>query len=485
MTERGAIDFTLNGERISLSEEDPTRTVLTWLREERRLTGTKEGCAEGDCGACTVALAERNADGALRYVAANACILCLGALDGRELITVEGLKPLYGGALHPVQRAMVECHGSQCGFCTPGFVMALYAHQKSGGAPRRAALCDAIAGNLCRCTGYRSILEAGERAPSLSDAARELSEDRARLERLAALPAGTTRLVAQGRRFFAPATASELAEFLAEHPAATLLAGGTDLGLLITKAHRDLADVAYVGNVAEMKTIRQTAQAVEIGGAVPFGQAHAALAAIHRDLGELVRRLGAAQVRSVGTLGGNIANGSPIGDSMPALIALGAELVLRRKDDLRSVALERFYAGYRKSVLQPGEFILSVRIPRLAEGARFAAYKLSRRFDQDISAVCAAFHLGADGAARFGFGGMAPTPSRAPLAEAAYVAQAGTGIEPACDALAKDFSPLSDHRGSGWYRLTAAQNLLRKFHAEARTEGFPTRVLQVESHFER
>src|SRR3982074_435465 len=183
-TERGAIDFTLNGERISLSEEDPTRTVLTWLREERRLTGTKEGCAEGDCGACTVALAERNADGALRYVAANACILCLGALDGRELITVEGLKPLYGGALHPVQRAMVECHGSQCGFCTPGFVMALYAHQKSGGAPRRAALCDAIAGNLCRCTGYRSILEAGERAPALADPARERIADDARRARL-------------------------------------------------------------------------------------------------------------------------------------------------------------------------------------------------------------------------------------------------------------------------------------------------------------
>jgi xanthine dehydrogenase small subunit len=493
MSDRTTIDFTLNGERVSLSDEDPTRTVLTWLREDRRLTGTKEGCAEGDCGACTVVLAERNADGALRYVAANACILFLGALDGRELITVEGLKPLYGGALHPVQQAMVECHGSQCGFCTPGFVMALYAHQKSGGSPERASLCDAIAGNLCRCTGYRSILEAGQRARALSAAACEQSEDQGRMKRLASLPAGSTRLAAQGRSFYAPATASELAGFLAEHPAATLLAGGTDLGLLVTKAHRDFVDVAYLGKVAEMKTIRQTPEAVEIGGAVPFGQAHAALASIHRDLGELVRRLGAVQVRSVGTLAGNIANGSPIGDSMPALIALGAELVLRRGDRRRTVALERFYTGYRKSVLQPGEFILSVRIPRLAEGARFAAYKLSRRFDQDISAVCAAFHVGAQGAARFGFGGMAATPSRAPLAEAAYVANAAAGIDPACAALAKDFAPLSDHRGSDWYRLTAAQNLLRKFHAETENKagnkggnkGFPTRVLQVESHFER
>jgi xanthine dehydrogenase small subunit len=476
---RTTIDFTLNGERVCLSDEDPTRTVLTWLREARRLTGTKEGCAEGDCGACTVVLAERDEGGVLRYVPANACILFLGALDGRELITVEGLKPLYGGALHPVQQAMVECHGSQCGFCTPGFVMSLYAHRKSGGLPTRAALCDAIAGNLCRCTGYRSILEAGERAPTLADPARERIEDDARSARLASLPRGSALLRAPGRSFFAPATAPELAEFLLEHPAATLLAGGTDLGLLVTKAHQDLVELAYVGNVAEMNAIRQAPEAVEIGGAVPFGRAHKALASIHRDLGELVRRLGAVQVRSVGTLAGNIANGSPIGDSMPALIALGAELVLQRGHRLRTVALDRFYAGYRKSVLQPGEFILSVRVPRLAKGARFAAYKLSRRFDQDISAVCAAFHLGVDGTARFGFGGMAATPSRAPIAEAAYAANAAAGIDPACEALAKDFAPLSDHRGSGWYRLAAAQNLLRKFYAESRG-AVPMRVLEIE-----
>jgi xanthine dehydrogenase small subunit len=475
MTDRTTIDFTLNGEPVSLCGEDPTRTVLTWLREARRLTGTKEGCAEGDCGACTVVLAERDEGGPLRYVAVNSCILFLGALDGRELITVEGLKPLYGGALHPVQQAMVECHGSQCGFCTPGFVMALYAHQKSGGSPQRAPLCDAIAGNLCRCTGYRSILEAGERAPTLADPARERIEDDARSVRLASLPRGLTLLRAPGRSFFAPATVAELAEYLAEHPSATLLAGGTDLGLLVTKAHQDLVDVVYVGKVAEMNTIRQAPAAVEIGGAVSFGRAHAALASIHRDLGELVRRLGAVQVRSVGTLGGNIANGSPIGDSMPALIALGAELVLKRGSHLRTVALDRFYTGYRKSVLQPGEFILTVRVPRLAGGARFAAYKLSKRFDQDISAVCAAFHLGADGAARFGFGGMAATPSRAPLAEAAY----RSGIDSACEALARDFAPLSDHRGSGWYRLTAAQNLMRKFYAESHGR-VPTRVLEIE-----
>ena len=427
---RASLEFFLNGERVSLPAAAGGRTVLTWLREERRLVGTKEGCAEGDCGACTAVL-----DGS----PVNTCILFLGALDGKALTTVEGL-----GGSHPVQRAMVDCHGSQCGFCTPGFVMALYAFYLNRTA---ASLQDALAGNLCRCTGYAPILAAGDKMFSYPAPAQP------------AVP--SHELPGDGvasEAFCAPRTLDELAGVLDE--AATLLGGGTDLGLMVTKAHRDLGRLVYLGNVKELKGISQDAHTVEIGGGVTYAEAHATLARLHPDIGELVRRLGGAQVRACGTLAGNIANGSPIGDSMPVLLALNSELVLQKQSQKRIVALEHFYTGYRKSMLQPGEFIRSIRIPKLAPGARFAAYKVSKRFDQDISAVCAAFHF-RDGQARFAYGGMAPTPARARHAEAAYA----RGVEAACAALAEDFTPITDQRASAGYRLSAAQGLLRKFAA--------------------
>jgi len=451
---KSTLDCILNGERLSLAGEDPARTLLTWLRERRGLLGTKEGCAEGDCGACTVVLAQSSSKGKLEYLPVNACLLCIGVLEGREVITVDGLKDLSGGALHPVQQAMVECHGSQCGFCTPGFVMALYAHYKNDNGN---SLRDAIAGNLCRCTGYRPILEAGERARELADPKQEAADDAARRKRLAELPKDTTLV----KGFFSPVTLAELAAFLTEHPQAAILAGGTDAGLWITKQHRDLEDVAYVGRVAELREIQDHPEELQIGAAVTYAEAYEALAGIHADIGELLRRLGAVQVRATGTLAGNIANGSPIGDSMPVLLALNASIVLQRGEITREVKLADFYTGYRKNVLQPGEFIRSVRVPKLAAGTRFGAYKLTKRFDQDISAVCAAFHVDASGEARFGFGGMAATPARAKKAEQSY----SQGIEAACASLAEDFSPLSDQRASGWYRLTTAQALLRKFDA--------------------
>ena len=427
---RTTIEFSLNGERVSLPASQARRTVLAWLREEKRLTGTKEGCAEGDCGACTALLDGRPV---------NTCILLAGALDGGALTTVEGL-----GGRHPAQRAMVECHGSQCGFCTPGFVMALAAVYESHPSCDEAHLRDALAGNLCRCTGYAPILAAGQKMFEYA---------RAKPPKAARLPADG--MCAEG--FAAPRSLEELARVL--RPGATLLAGGTDLGLLVTKAHRDLEDVVYLGRVKELKTIADRREVLEVGGAVTYAEAFAALARFHPDLGELLRRLGGAQVRALGTLAGNIANGSPIGDSMPALLALDAFLVLQKGTARREVALRRFYTGYRKSVLRPAEFIRAIRIPKLGKDERFAAYKISKRFDQDISAVCAAFFSSRSGN-RFAFGGMAATPARALEAEAAY---ARGGVEAACEALAQDFKPLSDHRASGWYRLTVAQNLLRKF----------------------
>jgi xanthine dehydrogenase small subunit len=446
------LDFLLNGERTSLAGEDPARTLLTWLRERRGLVGTKEGCAEGDCGACTVVLAEVGPQGRLRYLPVKSCLLCIGALEGKEVLTVEGLKA--GEQLHPVQQAMIDCHGSQCGFCTPGFVMALYAECKS--EDRRLAVHDAIAGNLCRCTGYRPILEAGAPPPRQAEPNQEAADDAARIERLAALPRETTLIGG----FFNPLRVDELASHLAASPAATILAGGTDVGLWVTKQQRDLGEVAYVGRVRELRTIEEDEEALVIGAAVTYAEAFDALAALHGDIGELLRRLGAAQVRATGTLAGNIANGSPIGDSMPVLLALNATLTLQKGKAVREIALDQFYTGYRQSVLQPGEFIRAVRVPKLAPRARFAAYKLSKRLDQDISAVCAAF-LVAGKQVRFAFGGMAATPARARRAEEAYA----RGLEAACAALAEDFQPLTDQRASAWYRLTTAQNLLRKFDA--------------------
>ncbi|MGH8689868.1 MAG: xanthine dehydrogenase small subunit [Burkholderiales bacterium] len=435
---RTTIEFFLNGQRMSVPARYGVRPVLSWLREDQRLTGSKEGCAEGDCGACTVVVATLEASKGVAYLPVCSCILCVGALDGKELISVDGLRN------HPVQRAMVECHGSQCGFCTPGFVMALYAYYKKN----NGSLCDALAGNLCRCTGYAPILAAGakmfeyeEQSPGEAARLRELPQD------------GVS-----DARFSAPRSLHELATVL--HPGATLLGGGTDLGLLITKQLRELDNVVYLGNVSELKTLEESSDHLEIGGAVTYAEAHAALARIHPDIGELLRRLGGAQVRACGTLAGNIAHGSPIGDSMPFLLALGATLLLQQGTRQRTLLLEDFYTGYRKTVLQPGEFIRSIRVPKLAPGARFAAYKISKRFDQDISGLCAAFHV-ASGRARFAFGGMAATPARAPRAEAMFSGD----IERACAALAEDFRPLSDHRASAWYRLTVAQNLLRKFHS--------------------
>src|SRR5258705_12601901 len=333
---RAPVRFLLNGEPVTVEAVATQTTLLEYLRDVRRLVGTKEGCAEGDCGACTVVLADLGPAGTLRYQPVNACILCLGALEGKEVVTVEGLKK--GDRLHAVQQAMVDCHGSQCGFCTPGFVMALYAHCKSGTPPE---LADAIAGNLCRCTGYRPILHAGKQARELADWQQEAVEDAARAKRIAALPRETTRV----KGFFTPLGVAEFARYLLEHPKAAILAGGTDAGLWLTKEHRDLDDVAYIGRVAELRKIEESPRQLEIGAAVTYAEAYEALERIHPDIGELLRRLGAVQVRAAGKLAGNIANGSPTGASIPLLLPLDAPLILQKGEAKREARLARFYTG--------------------------------------------------------------------------------------------------------------------------------------------
>jgi xanthine dehydrogenase small subunit len=474
------IRFFYRGAVHEVSGIAPTQTILQHLREDLHCTGTKEGCAEGDCGACTVVVGSLE-EGGLQLKAVNACIQFTPTLDGKALFTVEDLQQA-DGVLHPVQQALVECHGSQCGFCTPGFAMSLWGmylkqENRPACAPPRAEIDDALSGNLCRCTGYRPIIDAARRMGELP----RVGFDRVALAaQLRALERETgTVYSADGQAFHAPRSLEELAAARAAHPDAVLLAGSTDVGLWVTKQMRILPDIIYLGHVPELKRIEERDGAIEIGAGATLQDAYAAVCRHYpRELQELWQRFASLPIRNAGTLGGNVANGSPIGDSMPWLIALGSELIVRGPDGERAMALEDFYLGYQQKDLRPGEFVQAVRVPLPRAGLAFRTYKLAKRFDQDISAVCAAFALELDDAgtvrnARIAFGGMAATPKRAASAEAALVGRAwdDAAVREAMRALAGDYAPLSDMRASSAYRMQTAQNLLRRFWFETRLDN--------------
>ncbi len=472
-------------------EVDPTLTVLDWLRLVERRTGTKEGCNEGDCGACTVAIG-RLADGRLHYRAVNACIRFVGQLDGAQLLTVEDLAG-PDGAPHPVQQALVECHGAQCGFCTPGFVMSLFALYQSDPTPDHSDTAlspervdDALAGNLCRCTGYAPIVAAAHRMLQLSRGKpdRFAAERPDTLARLGSLQDEATLTVGdQGRWFHAPATVEALADLLLEHPKARIVAGATDVGLWVTKDLRVLERVIDIGRVRALQKIEDRGEALAIGAGATYADALPVLAKLYPDIGEVFRRLGGEQVRNVGTIGGNIANGSPIGDSPPMLIALGARLVLRKGSERREVPLEDFFIAYGQQDRRPSEFVEAIVVPKPTAGLRFRAYKIAKRFDQDISAVLGAFALtledGKVAAARIAYGGMAATPKRARNAETALTGQPWNevALEAASAALAKDFTPISDWRASAGYRARVAANLLQRLYLETTDRSALTRLV--------
>jgi xanthine dehydrogenase small subunit len=465
---RNEIRFLRRGREVRLENFNPMLTLLDYLRLRERALGTKEGCAEGDCGACTVVL-RKVIDGRLVYQPVNACILLAGQADGSDVITVDDLAD---GTLHPVQQAMVDEHGSQCGFCTPGFVMALFAlyHAPRQGQLARSTVNDFIAGNLCRCTGYRPIVDAALASCAQSPQDRFAAQEADTARALGVFDDGEDALVGNDTRFFAaPASIASLAELYARHPDATLVAGATDVGLWITKQLRELQKIIWLGRVRGLDTIGDEADAVTFGATVTHQDAMERLAAIDPDLGALMRRFAGRQVRTVGTIGGNIANGSPIGDTPPALIALASTLTLQRGAQTRTLPLEDFFLAYGEQDRQPGEFVRSVRMPKLAPNERFRCYKISKRFDSDISAVMGAFKFTLDegrvAAARIAFGGMAATPRRARGAEAA-LAGASPSDEAswaqALRALADDFSPITDQRASAAYRRDVARGLLLK-----------------------
>jgi len=463
----GQIRFLLNGAEVALDNPAPTMTLLEYLRETRALKGTKEGCNEGDCGACTVSVATLEND-VLTHRAVNACILFLPQLHGKSVRTVEGISA-PDGRLHPVQQMMVEHHGSQCGFCTPGFVMSLYTAHRDG----RQDFDDVLAGNLCRCTGYAPIIRAAEAAAKLPQPDWLVDE----AEKLRALETGKD-ISLEGA--FLPATLDGFANWYADHPDATIIAGATDAGLWVTKMFRTLAPTVFLHRLGALQTIDASPEGLRIGAGVTIARLRGALIERHPDFAELLRRYGSVQVRNSATIGGNIANGSPIGDSPPALIALGARVTLRRATKRRELPLEDFFIAYGKQDRRPGEFVESVFIP--AQSDRLKAYKISKRFDQDISALCGCFNITVNDdtvtAARIAFGGMAATPKRATLVEAALIAQpwSESTITAALPAFAKDFAPLSDMRASAEYRLLAAQNLLRRYFIESHGSLKQTRV---------
>lgn len=470
------IAFLLNGTPVRVTGEAPTRTLLDWLRETRGLSGTKEGCNEGDCGACTVMVTDDTGSRAL-----NACILFLPQLHGKAVRTVEGMAGPKG-EMHPAQAAMVEHHGSQCGFCTPGFVVSMAVGQMRGCTDHDTVL----AGNLCRCTGYAPIIRAAKATETAKVPDWMRADQQALLDLSFAQISSGGEAVGRGGQtaplhHFHPRSSDELADWYAENPDATLIAGATDVGLWVTKQLRDLPKIAFLNGVTDLQQIERQGGLLHVGAGVTINQLRAAVGDLLPSLAELLRRYASEQIRNAATIGGNIANGSPIGDGPPALIALGATLHLRRGEDMRSIPLESFFLDYRKQDRQAGEFVAGVSFTANAPALR--CYKLSKRFDQDISAVCGCFNLtvedGTVTAARIAFGGMAGIPKRATQVEAALVGEPWTAatIATARAAFARDFTPLSDMRASADYRLEAASNMLTRYFHDL--NGTPVSVLEV------
>lgn len=474
------ISFLLNDSLHQIEDIDPNTTVLQYLREHLQKNGTKEGCASGDCGACTVVIGELVDEG-IRYRTINACIALLATLHGKQLIVVEDLK--QEDELHPVQQAMVECNGSQCGFCTPGFVMSLFALGKNLKVPNRKEIEEALAGNLCRCTGYRPIIESAIKMYDAPEEDKFSCNESVLVDQLKAIgEQNSVELSLRGKQYFAPKTILELTELLALYPNARLLAGGSDLNLEITQLLNSFETIIYVGDVTEMTKVEETEEHYLIGAAVKYSDCYDLIEKEYPDLAEVFLRLGSKQIRNVGTIGGNVGNASPIADTPPALIAVGAKLHLRKAGRSRILPVEDYFIDYKQTALDEGEFISAIELPKTVPDFRFKMYKVSKRIDDDISAVCGAFYLRLEGGrisnVNIVYGGMAAIPKRASHCEKSLIGEplSDATIEQGMLALENDFNPIGDVRASAEYRMLVAKNLLEKCYLELVT---PHEIMRV------
>ncbi|MEM7158316.1 MAG: xanthine dehydrogenase small subunit [Myxococcota bacterium] len=483
------VQLHLNGEALEVSGVSPTMTLLEYLRGERSQSGTKEGCAEGDCGACTVVVIDPESPGGPRFRAVNSCLLLLPLLHGKHVYTVESLRsgpPARPGdeGYHPVQEALVAKLGSQCGYCTPGVIMSMFeaCYRDDLDAPWK--LDDQMCGNLCRCTGYRPIREAtvqiaGKRPDDRFSAALQAAADGPPAPALAYRYEPPAASGHRPQRFWIPRTFDELFEIRAEHPQARLVVGATDLGLDVTKHGERFEAMISLQGIESLRTLTHDAGLWSIGATVRLADLEDVTDHALPPIARILRFFGSRQIKNGATVGGNLCNASPIGDLAPVLLSLGATMVMRGSAGEREVSIDDFFVGYRKTVLTADELLVRVELSDPPPEARIGAYKVSKRREMDISAVAAGLRVdvvdGVVKAARFGFGGMAATPARASQAEAAVVGQAWSqqACEAAARAVANDFTPMSDHRGSAWYRSTVAANLLRGFFADTAEQPVP------------
>jgi len=463
------IEFVHDDQIVEVKNPDPNETLLNFIRTNLKKTGTKEGCAEGGCGACTVVLGELK-NNEINYKAINSCITFLPTLQGKQLILVEDLTS-KDGSLHPVQEAMVNCHGSQCGFCTPGFVMALFSMFKKHSKFNEDVIKDSIAGNLCRCTGYQPIIKAAKSLKHKNKADHFSKNEKKIINLLKKISNKSIKIYQKDKKYFAPRYVLELKKILKKNINADFLSGGTDLSLGVTKERKDINSIIYMNSIRELNYIKNNNEYIDVGASTPLIDLEIYIKKYYPDFTKILKRYGSPQIRNVGTVAGNIATASPIGDCLPLLLSLNAKVVLQDLKKTKVLSLDSFFINYRKTKLKKGQFIHSIRIP-LFKNNIFKAYKVSKRFDDDISSICAAFNLeivkNKIQSVRIAYGGMAEIPKRAVFSEKILLNALFTEetIHKAKEALEKDFKPISDVRASGSYRMNVAKNLLEKCCAE-------------------
>ena len=452
-----------------IKNPDPNETLLNYIRTKLKKTGTKEGCAEGGCGACTVVIDELQ-NNEINYRSVNSCITFLPTLQGKQLILVEDLVS-ENGSLHPVQEAMVNYHGSQCGFCTPGFVMSLFSMFKKNSVIKDDVIKDSIAGNLCRCTGYQPIINAAKSLINKNKIDHFSINKKKTINLLKKINNKSLAIYKKEKKYFAPRYIQELKKIIKKNINSDFLSGGTDLSLNVTKDRKDINSIIYMNSVRELNYIKNNNEYIEVGASTPLIEFESYIKKYYSDFTKILKRYGSPQIRNVGTIAGNIATASPIGDCLPLLLSLNAQIVLQDLKKTKVIFIDNFFINYRKTKLKKGQFIHSIRIP-IYKNNKFKAYKVSKRFDDDISSVCGAFNLkiikNKVENARIAYGGMASTPKRAFACEKILLNSLITDvlIYKAQDALEKDFAPISDMRASGSYRMEIAKNLLKKCFEE-------------------